>query len=219
MAYPIAAVLAGSAEDPCCCTPPEDCCLYPWPGLDGDRLYPSTDLPSTVVLIFFGTPYTLTLTGDYTYSGAGPDGSEFTIFTNADVDAWQLAQALSGEDPVVFTTSVCLIFDTAGAYQVEDEFPDPLNSEFEGTPYELHRNTLCYWSGTVIHEGDEYVSDIYYMDEAPAFPPTDFYGNPWPTKPFWMFILGVGTLDQFFAKDDPQDSPTGTYGSGAITVT
>lgn len=217
MGYPIGAVLSGSADDPCCCGGPTECCLYPWPGLSGSEVFPSSDLALTVILYVAGTPITMTLTGSYEYTGADA-GVNYIINKTDESDNWLVSSYLEGEDPVVFTSNPCLIADDGSSYRVEDEFPDTLTTNTDPTT-ELFRVNPCFWAGTYIEEDlDEFIIHLQYVTEAPTSPPVDFYGNPWPTKPFWMYIFGVGTLEQYFAKDDPQNGPQGTYGMGVITV-
>lgn len=132
-----------------------------------------------------------------------PSGSNWEFYVYNDVLGWVL-EASQG----------CLIIND-GVIKSYDQFPDTLS--VDGDPvYELFRVNLCFWAGEQVTEDDTFIVHLEYV--LSPYPGVDFYGNPFPTKPFWLFTYGVGSLDQQFAKDDPQDGPVGTYGMGAITV-
>lgn len=226
MGYAIGAVLSGSATDPCCCGG-GDCCLYSWPGEVGSEVYPLDDLPDTIILTINGTPATLTKdagSSPYSYSGIWGGGSVF-LFAGEDPGSTWLFSVSSPEDLTGQSNGQCLISDytaegPSGPYitTVEDEFPDTLNVDGD-PPYDLFRLTPCLWEGTASTEGGDVVVTLEYISDFAAWVGlVDFFGNPFPTKPFWLFTFGVGSLDQWFVKDDPQNGPTGTYGMGAITV-
>jgi len=86
MALKIAAVIAGSGVDPCCCAPVETCCMYPAQGLT-DELYTVDDLPEFLTIKYGETTIEMEkLSGYAQYNEVGGGG----------VDTWQLFNAGGG---------------------------------------------------------------------------------------------------------------------------
>jgi hypothetical protein len=204
----MAFVVDGQPFFPCggCSEPPAECCLYSAAAFSAG-LFPPTDLPD--VIVRNGTPENITRGADASDTYYGTIPNEFY----ADGAVWSNADTEGG-------TAACLVATNSAGVEFEDAFSDTLTAD-NGTddPFSMLRESTCLWAGTLVTiEEEEYFCTLEYRNEAPVSPALDSLGNPWPTKPFWMFVLGVGTLEQYFAKADPQDSPTGNYGSGAITV-
>lgn len=207
MGLKIGAVLAGSEEDPCCCIPPMLCCLYPGTPFV-DMLYPSTDLPTTIVItIDSGGPYTLTrsLSSPY-YSGAG-GGFDITV-----VEGWRVYLNAGTPEEQYFDFD-CLISNTfvpgggstSTINSTEDEFPSALTGSFDlpfygniGFEVERFDGNNCEW---------RYIDDtrqiyIYYDS-------VDFKWHYEVILNEADFPDAGGTYTGI--KDDPQDSPAGSY--------
>lgn len=213
MGYAIGAVLAGSSEDPCCCTP-DNCCLYPWPDSNGEMggpFYPDTDLPDTVLLD--GIPMTRS---GYQYLGSGfppaPSGSTDRVIDSTSLEYWNIYDGLGNELQVLGN---CLIVDL-GTTVVEDEFPDSLVMSFAGYDTTVNRVSLCLWEGADICGN---IWQVWYGDLG-GIGGTDY---KWSALAY-QFDFGDGPdcdLSEGFpptVKSDPQSSPVGTYDVGIITV-
>lgn len=225
MALAIGAVLVSSPANPCCC-PGGDCCLYPGQAFV-DMLYPSTDLPATLVVTIDGNPYTLawSATTPY-YSGTG-GGFDITI-----EEGWRLYLDKGTPDEQFFDFD-CLISTTfvpgegatATINSTEDEFPTSLSvdiAELSIVGMLIDRLTPdtdpCTWYGCQFYE---------HVDDEDHFLVVTVRYNSTTYK--WEAIVEIwngadcGALSGVIStatqeKSDPQDTPVGSY-LGTYTVT
>lgn len=188
------------------------CCLYPWP--NSGTLYPSTDLPNTLLLdaVTFtfgndGEPSGSPLDTDYFYHSdwtTDEAGFErFVIFQ--DFEDWTLATEVNPTAPspsgVVVDSQGSSLGCLTDAYG--DPGNDPVTDNFSST-YTVNGvdtitrrpfPTSCVWSGPKTGGG------MWKLD----------YGQTTPYK--WH--LHSSTTDD--DKTSPQSSPTGSYGSNSIS--
>lgn len=211
--YTIGAVLAGSEVDPCCCAP-EDCCLYPNPGIlsigDPPLNYPYTDSPD-VLYVTAGPlvlePFTRVIEPDYSgFKWLGPTypvefEGEILYYATWEIAPqvsespfWELSSGSGGIYGNAFCT--CLIGNytdgtIAGPAMIEDGFPETLT--VNGVDSILRTNN-CTWTGAKSGGG---TWRLFYDGIAGDL------GN------FKFELNGVD-------KTDPQSSPVGTYGADTI---
>lgn len=205
--YAIGAVLAGSMEDPCCCTPPADCCLYPYTSA---APYPDSDLPATITV----DGVTFNKVAGYAYEAIGSPEPDMPgkIYVD-DLDAqWYLSNS-TGE--IVFAVSFCLIApwiritgEGADTIEVEDEFPDTLTATADDLgPIEITRVSLCEWTGEGEIDGSPFTFRVHYGSEEILL---QYQWN-------WDITLN-GEAFGSNPKDDPQDTPIGNYGTWTISA-
>lgn len=200
-------VPAGSGEDPCCCGGPTECCLYPWPdpsGFVGGPYYPSSDLPSSIVVTVDGVDYTLPLLGSYFYfiGSGGPGGMDLSVDAGTGSENWVVnGSAISN------SIADCLIgeyFDGSETVSVADEFPDEfiLTGNYdigfgeEPINIALARISTCCWQQDL----DGFLFQVCY--DAALF----------------KWVISVANDPSFGTseKPDPQDTPVGTYPDTAV---
>lgn len=207
MAYPIAAVIAGSGGDPCCCSLVPTCCEYPALGIV-DSSYPYTDLPATLYdpSAALG-PYTRVT--PYLFSGImiyydAPDeaGEKQYIGIEDGADEWTSGSFFVTGGACLINNILLLTDGFNDTYTVTFTIDDPLY----GTPImvDVDRTlTACLWSGTW---GD---GDVYMYYSAISY--------KWEVRVISSLIPGyIGPAQ----KVDPQDDVTGSYtdGGGLINV-
>lgn len=183
-----------NGEPQCGCGGGESCCLYPWPN-PGSPLYPTTGLPSAIVETegFYngGAPETYTHNaGAYKFTAASGRYIEAELGTG--LWAWYDSSGSS-----LFKSNECLI----GVWEfgstpmiIEDQFLDNYQLDFdEGATHHSFTLTrqldICAWSDTVGEGITLIYNDINYKYE--------------------ISITNGAT------KNDPQDSPAGSYTPGA----
>jgi hypothetical protein len=209
MAYAIAAVLAGSATDPCCCEPPAECCLYSSIGYL-DSSYPRTDLPSQFLFrfIFEGDTYEVTMVlqaaGDTIYIGTHDIYGDFTIKESEfSGDNWAIVNLSFGQ-----WTSGCLISSgwendsLPDPGETEDEFPDTLTFDWGAATTTVSRVSLCRWEGTIESEGNTYSVFVEY--------PGDYNWHADISDEGGNIFNGI--------KDGDQNTPIGDYDGGTVVV-
>lgn len=210
MAYTIAAVLAGSATDPCCCGP-VGCCPYPAVGYDVEYFY--DDFPAAINVVYdSGSPPGPTLTKTlsvpelslpgYTNSSDPPLDGEWALVT--DGINW-LFYVRTGGVWVLTETMNCLLTGPDTGIKSMDQFSNTYTITFiwsvDGLSHEVHvtripETSLCEWLCDE-PDPDGIVVDI-------------FYGVDFPFK----FELYSNASDAI-PMDDPQSSPDGTYPDSA----
>lgn len=194
---------------------PDDCCLYPFSAPD---FYPSTDLPEEVNIVpLFGSPLVATLVGDYEYNFTdGPD--TYRLY----VESGELWRIRIGEGHILADGTCLIQVFAAMSISVQDNFPSTLTITVSQTPpdaeftfsgeFTLTRVSLCLWE---------------YQGEDSTFNATVSYGElvggvyNIPGTPYkWMVNWNNG-VENFWGgpKEDPQNTPIGTYEGTAYTST
>lgn len=183
-------VLLKGGKVSCSCCSPSVCCLYPAPKPNSGPLYPSSDLPSSIKVN--GQTFTR---DEFSYTG--PDG-QVIICDSEDTDNW-LAFLTD-----VTTENGCLIGEWPDDVVIEDEFSygylleglyDVSGSgDFEPMDTEIVRNDPpehCTWL--------QFSPDVFYVRYNSETFKWEFFSEDYP--------------EEILQKDDPQDSPVGSYGS------
>jgi hypothetical protein len=209
-----------------CCAAPETCCMYPAAGL-GDT-YEAADLLDSILLnVTPGVDFTFSslllnkvtpiTEGDYTYYFTGEaDGEEAGVGIDTTAPEWVVAsKGPSGFSPVTSLGSCLITGDgnlTPGDDAVEDQFadtytvsatlasPEP-NSRTDAHSRQTPRLSLCSWS----YSGEQEDPGNFTFILNVIFDPT-------LQKWVGTYVLdsdNFGTA--YFIKDDPQNTPVGTY--------
>lgn len=171
----------------------EECCLYPWPGMEEPFLYPTGDLPATIVITTdaYGAE-TANLTGPYLYESAS-----YTITSSG--PPWLLIYNPTFEP---LGTSTCLIGSYSPDGSVEDEFSASYTVTYLGVEppeeYTVTRVSLCKWE---TGDGLTWLEYIYNSETL-------------DTK--WNLHIQNATLEMSKVDDS---TPVGDYDNGAETAT
>jgi len=208
------------------------CCLYSsYVDADGGASYPPEDLPDSLMVVVDG-PDQAELAGSYSHVAGTyhfqKDGSDreirlYSKWSGLPEDQWWAFFGPFGHDdsfgpaPDQNNSLTCLIGlaeilygdeDTQfSAIHVKDEFLDTYTIDGVIT---VTRASLCNWvqDPDDVMEGEIAFRLFYSADQPPEI------------KPKWFMDTVDGTI---YIKDDPQDSPVGTYteegGAATRTVT
>jgi hypothetical protein len=208
----------GKVSCECCEEPPTpiECCLYN--GLAFiDGLYAVEDLPNSIIITINGSKNTLSKTGDdfpnAIYSG---ESDEFAIEVYS---GWRVYLNLGEEDEQFFDFN-CLVDDsfspgegaTASVTETEDQFADTYTASYGGIQFvgPANRQSLCFWQSDECQSPNRWSWAIQYGTLEEPYKWAVFLEEPGDGE-----CIPAG----FFIKNDPQNSPAGTYSNGTQTLT